>query len=211
MSTDTIVSPALMKPGNGRWFTGFLAIACMGLGAEVLLLTRKNHELNELLANAVNERTLADVQAGDLLEPFALLGEEGERVDLQFGPAQPKSLLLVFATGCPDCERVLPIWNGLVPRQDTGRLRVLGIRLNRQIDAGSEASPAVNFPVYTVRSRDKTRIGRVVSVPTTILLDEDGVVEQAWAGVLDGNQADALRNAIAVLTWSVEPTRVTQP
>jgi hypothetical protein len=211
MSTDTIVDPAPTKSGNGRWFTGFLAIACMGLGAEVLLLTRKNHELNELLANAANERTLADVQPGDLLEPFALLGEEGEHMDLQFGPAQPRSLLLVFAAGCPDCERVLPIWNQLVPGQTTTRLRVLGIRLDRPRDAGPDASPAVNFPVYTVRSRDKTRIGRVSSVPTTILLDEDGVVEQAWTGVLDGNQADALRNAIAVLTRSVEPTRVTQP
>ena len=52
-STDTIVGPAPAKTEKGRWFVGFLALACTGLALEVALLARKNHDLNEQLARAI--------------------------------------------------------------------------------------------------------------------------------------------------------------
>jgi hypothetical protein len=181
---------------GGRLFTGFLVLACLGLAVETLLLVRENRQLKERVANLSTTAQPPTIQAGAVFEDLSLRDEAGDESRIEFGEGQPHTLLLAFTLACPACERNLPIWSEIVPAEDTPRLRVRAVRLDRDAEPVEASINVLPLPLYSLVDAREV-VALITHVPTTLLLDEWGIVEHAWTGMLEpGDQAE-LRSAIA--------------
>jgi peroxiredoxin len=189
---------SVVAPSTGRrWFTGLLVVACAGLSLEVVLLARNNRELQARLAAAQTRPAAARVQPGDVIAPVSLLDQGGSRVEVRFGAGQPNSILLFFATGCDACERIYPVWNDLFAEAETADPRVLAIRVDEAGNAAGEGDPTLGAPVFTLPEHDASSLRDVQSVPTTLMVDEYGVVRRAWMGMLPAEAVEEIHNALA--------------
>ena len=184
---------------GGQWFTIFLAVACLALAVEVILLVSKTRRLEGELSRlnaAVQPKT---VEVGDAFEPLTLIGEDGEETSLEFGQGQPHTLMLLFTMSCPACEKTLPIWSEIVPAEDTPDLRVAAIRLDKDPEPVEASISVPPVPVYLVKERGKT-LQKITRIPTTVLVNGSGVVEKVWSGYLTPEKQQDLRQTLEEVT-----------
>lgn len=199
MSTETASESSHPAHRSSRLFTIFLVIACVALSVEVMLLVRKNRNLEESLSRAPATTQIATVEPGDVFEPLVLMDESGEEMTVEFGDGQAKSLMLVFTMACSACETTFPVWSEIVPVEDTPRLRVIAIRLDGEGALDEASVDLLPFPVHSADVPDTSSLRKISAVPATILLDAYGVVEKVWSGALSREDADALRETIDAL------------
>jgi len=184
-------SPAPNAPRRDP-FTLVLLVACLVLSALVVVLAWQNWNMKRALAQMHATEAPEGLAAGDMLAPFEVIDAEGASSLVEFGEGAPRTLLLVFSSTCPACQRNLPIWKELLSRPLPDSLRVVGI----QTDAaeGASADPSLPFPTFRVDRSRGAPLDRIPYVPTTVVLDPQGNVVAAWSGVLaQGDQADLLR------------------
>jgi len=182
---------------GARWFTGLLVLACAGLSVEVVLLARKNRELRQHIKRVETQRTAARVETGEIVAPFSLVDEFGHKTEVSFGPGQPRSLLLFFATGCDACEHIYPIWNDLSADTRTSDWRILPIRVDEPGDTSGAGDSQLSLAAFTLSDDAPTALLKVTTVPTTLMLDRNGHVERAWTGILSAQTIEELRSMIA--------------
>ncbi len=191
------VKNSTTRPGT-RWLTGLLVLACAGLSVEVVLLARKNRELRAQINRVEIQRTPARVEAGEIVPPFLLVDEFGDKIEVSFDHQAPRSFLLFFATGCDACEHIYPIWNDLFSETESATWRVLPIRVDEPGDIPSAKDGQLNLAVFTLPDDAPNVLLKVTSVPTTLMLDANGRVEKAWTGILSDETAEELRSAMAI-------------
>jgi len=199
MTQEDKQNKTLRDGGRPRWFTVLLVVACAGLGAEVVLLARKNQELRQQIRRLDIQRAATGVEAGETMPPFVLVNEKDGETRVGFGQGQPRSLLLFFAPGCDACEHVYPIWNELVAELPP-HWRVLAIRVDEPGDVGGTAGTELNLPSFTLPDNAPDELLKVTSVPTTLVLDSNGRVEKAWTGMLPSATVEELRAMTGVST-----------
>ncbi len=169
--------------GGSRLFTGLLVVACAGLSLEVVLLARTNRELRNQLAAERAKPTDWQVQPRERFDSFSLIDQIGSTIEVTFGVGKPASILLFFADGCEACERIYPTWMELFAEPGSGAARVFAI----QVDEPGNAAVAHNtlaLPVFKVPEHDFSAIQKVLSVPATLIVDAEGVVQRVWRGDL---------------------------
>lgn len=200
MSTEETVPPAEVDTGRGgRWFTIFLAVACLILAVEVVLLVRKTRRLETELARAFAAMRPSTVEVGEEFEPLTLVNEAGEERSLQFGEGQPHTLMLLFTLGCPACRKTFPIWSELIPVEDTPALRVVAIRLDKDPEPLEVSTSVLPVGVYAVTTPGKT-LRKITRIPTTVLVDGFGVIENVWPGYLAPDEQQDLRSTLEKVT-----------
>ena len=199
MRSETGTEPTRASGRSGRSFTIFLVFACVALSVEVALLIRKNRSLEKRISQVIAAEKVVTLMPGDEFEPVALVDESGEEMLLDFGYGQPKSLLLMFTMGCAACEETFPVWSEIVPAASIPGLRVVAIRLDNRDALEEEAANILPFPVHSVVAGEETLLRKVSHVPATLLLDEFGVVESVWSGVLTPEKAEDLDATIAAI------------
>jgi peroxiredoxin len=182
---------------SGALLTIVLAIVCAAMAVEIVLLVQKTRRLEARVAQLSATPKPPSIKPGDAFEPFDLQTESGEQVTVGFGEGQPKSLLLVFSMACHACERIFPTWRQLLPDVPPG-VRVLPIRLDADAPDGA-ANPQLQAPIYALRNQQEMR-DQLSAVPSTILLDPFGTVDQVWTGQLSERHQTSLREAIAFLS-----------
>lgn len=164
---------------SDKSFNLFISSACVALAVLTLFLAWQNknlkQELAELRAPQVPPEAL---KAGDEMTPLAVLDESGKSVTLEFGAEARKTLLLIYSPDCPACAMTLPIWRELLA-EPPASARVIGMRMGAAPDGG----PTLPFPVYTPDAGNTGLTDKIPYVPTTLLVDEAGLVERIWFGV----------------------------
>jgi hypothetical protein len=181
------------KPAGETWFNIFMMVACVALAVVVLLLAMQNRELKAQLAQLSRPQIPPEaLKQGDSFVPLVLLDDSGAETPLRFGPGEPRSLLLFFSTNCPACRQTLPVWSELLEAPPAG-LRVAGVRTGSQV----EDIPYLSFPVYTVQDATSL-VGKIPYIPSTLILDSEGTVEQVWYGGLDESQLEELSRALGL-------------
>jgi len=185
-------------PQGRGFFTFFVVIVCVGLAVEVVLLVRTNRKLRTQLAEVTSlvEQPPPEIQPGERFELPALVSEDGDEVTVEFGDDQPRTLVLIYSSSCRACVETIPVWNTIMPSAQSASLRVVPILLGIEDSLPATETPLA-APVYTLSSAEETFARTVLKVPTTILLDAHGVVEQAWIGYMTDEKALALREALA--------------
>ena len=180
---------------KGGAFTIFLAVLCAALSVEVVLLVRKTNNLQQQLARAKTEAPA--IQPGAAFEPFTVVDEFGATALIEFGEDQPDTLLLAFSLTCGACEEVFPLWNEVIPVENSNALRVIPINLGSPDSQSDDESPALPVQAYSILPDDLESFSKITRIPATLLLSNKGVVEHAWSGVPSPDDESSLREAMA--------------
>jgi thiol-disulfide isomerase/thioredoxin len=127
------------------------------------------------------------LRTGDVVPAFAAEGVDGvvRRVDYSAAPA---TVLLFFNSGCPKCQRMIPVWNRAYEQRPRG-VEVYGVMLDQE-PPGFFTRVAVSFPVLrggrTPAERKALVDGfKVHGVPLTLRVLRGGRVDDVAEGVID--------------------------
>ena len=202
MSTETQPAPA--GPGEQPprdTFTLFLVVACIALAVLVIVLARQNRQLKMGMGAVSAPQMPPDaLKTGDRVEPFVLVGEAGRKDRLEFTPNGPKTLLLVFSSHCPACEKTLPVWGEFLASAKPSGFRTIGIETDRPGDAPDVSGivpAAMGFPIFSVENPEPPVMRKLPYIPATVLLDGNGLVVRVWFGIPSKEQLDELRDLVS--------------
>ncbi|MBZ5638958.1 MAG: hypothetical protein LAO51_09420 [Acidobacteriia bacterium] len=189
------------RPPRRDPFTLFLVVACIALAVLVLFLARQNRQLKTTMSSLAETHLPADaLKTGDTVEPFVLLGVAGRKDRLEVAPDGPTTLLLVFSTHCPACERALPIWNEFLAAGPPAGVRTLGIETDRPgkgPEVGGIVPASLQFPLFSVEQPNPPLMAKVPYVPATVLLDGHGRVVRVWFGIPTKEQLGELKGLVS--------------
>jgi hypothetical protein len=178
---------------SDKTFNIFITSTCVALAVLTLFLVWQNRNLKDELAELRAPQIPPEaLQQGDEIVAMNVLDETGNGVTINLRRAGEKTLLLIFSPDCPACAMTLPIWSELF-EDPPASARVFGLRLG----AALEGAPVPPFTVYTPDEAGSGLTGKIPFIPTTLLLDDRGVVEQVWYGVLEEEQQEELLGRLA--------------
>jgi peroxiredoxin len=185
------------QAGKAEAFTIFLVVACAVLAVLVVLLARQNMKLKEEIGTMTGAVPVEDaLKPGDSLTAMTLLDEGGEKVVLDFGGENGRTVLLVFSVHCPACEKTLPVWSDMFAGEPPPGVRILGIQLDMPDEEGGLLTPSLSFPVYGIERSEADPLKKVPYIPATMILDANGVIEEVWFGILSEENQEEIRQAL---------------
>jgi peroxiredoxin/uncharacterized membrane protein YphA (DoxX/SURF4 family) len=176
---------------NVQGLIGFLFVFFLAI--EVILLSKQNNELKSRLAMLIGGGNNVSLKPNDLAPPFKALGLEGQEVAITYHGESAKTLLLIFSTSCGACERNLPNWSEIVSKMQGGSCRVMGISLDPLNNTKNYVlKSGIHYPVFVPVDIEFSRNYKLHLTPQTVLIDNQGRVEQVWIGVLESSQKDEI-------------------
>jgi peroxiredoxin len=192
-STMTNETPTVPRRDS---LTNVLLVGCVALAVCVIALAWQNLSLKKRLsAPAHGGEELETLAQGEVVAPFDVVTMAGETVRVGFDEGQERTILLVFSSTCPACERNMPVWNELLGGEPKASVRVLGVQTDLA-PGGTPHTGGPPCPIYAAGRRGGPPFDRLPYVPATVVLDRDGRVRSAWFGVLDADQQTELRREI---------------
>ncbi|WP_062046716.1 thiol-disulfide oxidoreductase ResA [Bacillus sp. JCM 19034] len=127
------------------------------------------------------DKSIAKV--GDESINFALTDLNGERVELS--DFEGKGVFLNFwGTFCPPCEKEMPIMEELYDEYKEKGVEIIAVNVNEPKLTVERFASRYNltFPIVIDKGRSVTNAYGVHPLPTTILINEHGFVEQVFEG-----------------------------
>jgi peroxiredoxin len=156
-----------------------LWLAGLGVFAENIFLFQQNRRLSEALA--------PQITVGTQLQMLAGIAFDGRLEPVALPAAGSKLLIIAFSPGCPACRANQDGWMRLASTLEEKSVRVLWvsrdpIEITRDycLKHGIRLSDTLADPPY----RTFAQLG-LARVPNTVLVGDEGRVEQVWAGRLD--------------------------
>ncbi len=146
----------------------------------VVLLANQNRDLEADLGGARRRATFP--HAGMYVPEFRGIALTGDSLDVAEGETQ---LLFVFNTTCAFCRASLPVIQRIAAEVEGLGIRLIGVSLDSLAPTRDYAAehqlpfPVVRFPEDRLRHMYRTQ-----SVPTTLVVSEDGLVVFAKVGSL---------------------------
>jgi peroxiredoxin len=169
------------------------------------LLIRQNLRLRAALSRYEPEV----MQPGDRLPPFSAKGSAGEPLQVAYDGRGPRRVFFFFTPTCPHCRKQFAHWQGVVSKADRARFEVWGLvsdvenrgMINeylRSIGCGADSAAPLRVAYVT---DDTLRGYKLTSTPTTLVVANDGTVEQAWLGKWN---AETINSANAALSLNLQ-------
>lgn len=109
--------------------------------------------------------------------------------------AKPKATLLDFwATWCGPCRKAMPVLHNLYNELSSQGLEVIGVSSEQSdvLEKFQQQFPGP-YPMYRDAKQEMWSRYRINSVPTLMLLDENGYILKVWNGI---RSEKALRDAV---------------
>ena len=125
---------------------------------------------------------------------FSLAGPGGGEA---IGPAAFRGKVLIvdfWATWCKPCRESFPVYQRLVDKFD-GKLAVIGVSVDDD-DQGILAfreQTGVKFPLVWDQGQAAASVYKPATMPTSFLIDRDGLVKFVHAGFHAGDEAEIER------------------
>lgn len=141
---------------------------------------------------AVTATKISEGAAIDSSAPeFTLKNLNGEEVSLKDYKGK-KVMLNFWATWCPPCKAEMPAMQQLYS-QKPADLEILAINLDPQNDvSGFVNSNGLDFPVLLDQSGSTQQLYSIISIPTTFLIDEKGVIKKKHIGSMTFEQMEEI-------------------
>jgi thiol-disulfide isomerase/thioredoxin len=163
-----------------------------------LLLIKQNLDLRKQLAagGRTIDLTTNFLQPGDVVTPVTATDLDGHPYQLDYKNDGRQCLILFFSPTCPYCQQQSPLWRDLLDKIDSNRFSVVGVvsdREDRQL-VSAYADGAGYFKTKTPLPLvffDSDSLGsyKLTATPTTLLINEGGMVQHAWVGKWDETKA----------------------
>jgi peroxiredoxin len=168
------------------------AAAALVLATMNVVLVRQNRSLK---ASTGLDRNL-ELQPGRAVPGLEGKDLDGNPVRIDYTDSR-KTLLLVFSPGCRFCGENMPNWRTIVSGVDPNAYRVVGVSLvplgTREYLSGF---PAVDYPIVAeIDPSVRVQYSLVLS-PQTIVIDQSGVVERVWNGLLNEESVREIKTAV---------------
>ncbi len=161
-------------------FQTFLIISCfIFFLVSNSALAIRNIELKNRVNRLLDNEILSE---GEIVKPFEVYGLDGTKLKINFTDSD-KLILFILKYGCDVCKNNIDIWNKIYKRFNNNESRILGISVNdmtytkQMIDSYN-----INFKVAFNSNNDFKENFKVVLTPITILIGNDGMVENIWKG-----------------------------
>lgn len=168
---------------NHRVFIAVALLILVCLGAEVALLASQNRRLKASIRTLTEMQRPQTLSIGGEVPALDLESPESERSRLAFDTGNP-SILFVFNTTCPSCQRTAPSWERLSDSLSgcAKAVAISGEPSERIAEYGREKSPA--YELYAVSQEVLAEAYNITVVPQTILVGSGGIVLGVWPGEL---------------------------
>jgi len=136
--------------------------------------------------------TAAAVEAGEPAPDFTLPGVRASDPEVQLSTLQGKVVYVDFwASWCLPCLRSLPQINGLYEQYREQGFEVVAITIDDPVEDATEFLDDLEVPlVYAVvldATADVMDQYRVVGMPTSFLIDREGVIRKVHKGFREGD------------------------
>ncbi|MBI5475298.1 MAG: redoxin family protein [Ignavibacteriales bacterium] len=169
-----------MRDKKKLFYFGSIIIIVL-LGAEVVLLTIQNNQLKNKLQVYVQPE-IDPLRAGDTVKSFRVQTLGGGFEEYRYEDYSSRHLFFILSTSCPHCLRNLPNWNKIA-EQRTDNVNIFGISTDDiQLTKNYLETKDVKFYLTSLTDTTFKKNYKIGGVPTTILVNEKGVVENVWVG-----------------------------
>jgi len=116
---------------------------------------------------------------------YSVRDRAGRRVSMEDLRGRP-ALLTSWATWCKECKTLLPELERLHEEQGADGVRVVAVNINAPGSEGDVVALEQEYGMAMARWRDTdnefSQAFRTRGVPTSVLVDADGVVVRRWPG-----------------------------
>jgi len=163
-----------------------------------LLLIKQNLDLRRQLAAGGRTLDLTKnfLQPGDVVTPVTATDLNGHPYQLDYKKDGRQRLILFFSPTCPYCQQQSPLWRDLLDKVDSNRFTVVGVVSDREdkqlvsayADRSGYFKTKTPLPLVFFDS-DSLGSYKLTATPTTLLINEAGMVEHAWVGKWDETKA----------------------
>ncbi|WP_368503790.1 TlpA disulfide reductase family protein [Alkalihalophilus sp. As8PL] len=141
-------------------------------------------QVEEAVAASVKE----GVQVGNEATSFELTTLGGETVALNDYHGTPV-VINFFATWCPPCQEEMPVIVEMEKRLTNQGAKFIAVNMTSQETSKAEVTPflkhfGANFDVLLDESGDVMDTYQIIGIPTTIVIDENGIIVQRINGGL---------------------------
>jgi peroxiredoxin len=165
-----------------------LGIMLVALVISNVLLIRQNLQMRAAL-NKLHPQ-IENLQVGDSVPPFSALGLHDEHFEVNYTGKERKRVLLYLSPSCPYSRQQLNHWKELISKADDTRFEVLGlvgssedkIKVDEYIRSSSPAGSSQPLLPIAMLPEDVYRSYKLSVTPTTLVIANDGRVEQVWVG-----------------------------
>jgi peroxiredoxin len=182
---------------SSPWVQRLTYLLLFFLMVETVLLVMQNRQLKDRLNSPTQHRAIESLKAGDQTTPRRLKNLVGGEFEIPNNIPSRKTLVFVFSTTCPHCEKNLTLWNHIAARLKPAKLvDVVGVSVN---DAEkTRAYCATKKLDYVTLLADSIFMNhyKVKLVPQMILIAGNGKVLQNWTGELNGEQEKELMDLV---------------
>ncbi|MCC6742312.1 MAG: hypothetical protein IT175_00495 [Acidobacteria bacterium] len=132
-----------------------------------------------------------------ILEGQTLSGER-----LRVVPGSQRTLVLFLSTRCPYCDEQVPFWKTLVKALEERRKPVEVVFVMSEVYKDDAKAYFEKFGLkdraLVFASRADLAAINLGSTPSTLLVDQAGIVTNSWAGRWTGSTFEAVESAMGV-------------
>lgn len=133
------------------------------------------------------------IKTGVLAPDFTLTDLAGKEVKLTNYRGK-KVMLNFWATWCPPCKAEMPAMEK-VYQQKSAEIEILAINLDPQNDvSGFVNENKLSFPVLLDKNGAVQQAYSIISIPTTFIIDEKGVIIKKYIGSMTHEQMEEMIN-----------------
>ena len=168
-----------------------------GLALDLLVglmaLTALSFVVRERVLPWIEDRSIVD--PGELVRDRLFLEDASTGDSIPWNPGAP-TLLVVFRSTCPACQRAVPTW---VELSSEGPWQTTAVGLEPAADAARYARTHLPLARAAVpRDIDAfVKRFRIQVVPTTLVIDREGRLAARHAGPLEASDVQELRRLVA--------------
>lgn len=173
-----------MMKSRQAFYRSVLIILLCGVGFMYSQSKTVFQQVDEAVASVVQP----GVQVGNEAIPFKLKTLRGEEVALSDFKGKPV-VINFFATWCAPCQEEMPIIVEMEKRIKKKGGAFLAINMTSQEKSKKEIQPFLNhfrapFDVLLDEDGELMKQYQIIGIPTTIVIDENGIIVQRINGVL---------------------------
>jgi peroxiredoxin len=172
---------------SARSFDGSLISVEARMDMTVRRTLRKVFGLTAVLLVALNAQA---VGVKDTAPDFTLKSLEGSNLRLEEYRGQVV-LINFWASWCGPCRQEMPLLDRLHHRYEDTGFAVLGVNVEGEVEPAQEIVDKTNvtFPILIDESQKVSEMYNLQAMPSTVVVDRDGVVRYIHLGYKPGDEA----------------------
>ena len=138
------------------------------------------------------ETNFVTLQVGQVAPDFELSTPDGQRIRLSALRGKPV-VLNFWATWCGPCRREMPEFQAVLDHYQDQEIRLIGINVGEGTVAVKDfmEQVGVDFPVLIDRNEQVQTAYKILPLPATFFIDQDGVIRHIHQAQMSAPQIES--------------------